>query len=98
MPSSTCTDRHTRRRRALQDAPRLTGDKLTAAQIASIEARIIEHPNGCWLWAGSVDNDGYPQVVWQCRRYRVHRLWFEYLTGEPLPRDLEIDHVCNNRR
>ena len=95
MPSTL--DRHTRRRRALSGAPRLTGDMLTLAQIASIEARIIETPT-CWLWAGSVDPDGYPQVVWQCRRYRVHRLWFEYLTGEPLPVDLEIDHTCNNRR
>lgn len=96
MPSSSL-DRHTRRRRALSGAPRLTGDKLSLAQVASIETRIIETPT-CWLWAGSVDNDGYPQVVWLGKRYRVHRLWFEHITGEALPVDLEIDHTCTNRR
>lgn len=93
MPSS----RHAQRRAQLRGAPRLTGDKLSPAQVASIEARIVETPT-CWLWAGSVDNDGYPQVVWQCRRYRVHRLWFEHIARAPLPQDLEIDHVCSNRR
>ena len=96
MPS-TSTDRHRRRRLALQSQARLSGDKMSAAQVASIEARIIETPT-CWLWAGSVDNDGYPQVVWKGKRYRVHRLWFEHVTGEALPVDLEIDHVCGCRR
>ena len=96
--SSSTSDRHARRRLALQSQARLTGDKMSAAQVASIEMRITEDSSGCWLWAGSVDNDGYPQVVWMGKRYRVHRLWFEYLAGEPLPRDLEIDHTCTNRR
>jgi hypothetical protein len=94
---SSSPSRHTRRRRALSGAPRLTGDKLSPAQVASIETRIIETPT-CWLWAGSVDNDGYPPVVWLGKRYRVHRLWFEHITGEALPVDLEIDHTCECRR
>lgn len=97
MPSST-PSRHTLRRASLRGTPRLTGDCLTPAQVASIEARIIEDSSGHWLWAGSVDNDGYPQVVWMGKRYRVHRLWFEHITREALPQDLEVDHTCTCRR
>jgi hypothetical protein len=97
MQSST-PSRHTRRRLALQSQARLTGDKLSPAQVASIEARIQETPTGCWEWVGSCDNDGYPQVVWQTKRYRVHKLWYEHRAGAPVAPGDEVDHVCNNRR
>ena len=98
MPSSTCPDRHARRRLALKGEARLTGDQMSAAQVASIEMRITEDSSGCWLWAGSVDPSGYGQVVWQTRKYRPHRLLYEYHAGAPLAADMELDHVCRNRR
>ena len=90
--------RHTRRRRALSGAPRLTGDQLTAAQVALLEARIQETPSGCWEWTGSLDSSGYGQVVWQTRKYRPHRLLFEARAGAPLAEGLEVDHLCECRR
>ena len=47
------------------------------------------HPNGCWLWGGTVDHHGYG-------RYRMrlaHRLAYLELAGE-IPDGLELDHLC----
>lgn len=55
-------------------------------------ARIRHQPNGCWLWLGSKDTNGYGQ--WRGRK--AHRAMFELVRG-PVPRGLELDHVCRNR-
>ena len=97
MPSSTCPDRHARRRLALKGEARLSGDMLTQAQLDLLMSKIQETPDGHWLWLGSVDPDGYPQAVWRCRRYRIHVLMNERAEGSPLPEGLEVDHTCNRR-
>ena len=99
MPSSTCPDRHSRRRRALSGAPRLTGDKLSQAQIDLLMSKVSEDPTtGCWLWQATVNEKGYPIVVWLTRCYRVHKLMHERAEGSPVPPGYDVDHTCNNRR
>jgi HNH endonuclease len=55
--------------------------------------------NGCWLWTGAVDKDGYGKMVladpdWAHRRHvRAHRIAYETFVG-PIPEGLEIDHLC----
>ena len=90
--------RHTRRRLALRGEARLTGDRLTSAQVAIIETKLVETASGCWEWVGSVDPDGYPQAVWMGKRYRIHKLVNERAEGSPVPPGYEVDHTCNNRR
>lgn len=51
----------------------------------------------CWLWAASVDRDGYgkfgqPTGGW----VRAHRWAYEHLVG-PIPDGLVIDHLCRVR-
>ena len=57
--------------------------------------RSIPEPNtGCWLWLGSVSQDGYSQVgkpPWS-----GHRIAFEVKHG-PVPEGMEVDHICRVR-
>lgn len=49
----------------------------------------IEAETGCWIWEGSVNNQGYPKIG---NRY-AHRASYELHVG-PIPDGLELDHLC----
>lgn len=64
-------------------------------------AAYADHPDECWLWTGQVTWNGYGRC---CRSrdgvttsYAVHRLAYE-LTCGPIPAEMTLDHLCNNRR
>ena len=98
MPSSTCPDRHTHRRRALSGAPRLDGTQLSSAQVGRLMQRIKEDDTtGCWTWQGATNAQGYGLVVWATKCYKPHRLFYEWFTGAPVAAGLEVDHLCRNR-
>ena len=51
----------------------------------------------CWLWTGADNGDGYGRAhIGGVRKY-AHRASFEFFNG-PIPEDLQIDHLCRNRR
>ena len=57
--------------------------------------------DGCWDWFGSL-NKGYGYIVFKMPRAKpvarsVYRLVYELLEGE-IPKELQIDHLCRNRR
>lgn len=58
----------------------------------------IEKPEeGCWLFLGSLDRDGYGTVgVPGLGTRRVHRIAHAVLIG-PIPEGMEIDHLCRVR-
>jgi len=58
--------------------------------------KIIPEPNsGCWLWAGSVNGDGYGKIfAFGGPRY-AHRVSYEIHKG-PIPQGMQIDHLCRN--
>lgn len=61
-----------------------------------------DNPDGCWLWTGSVDSNGYSQGFSRHlgRVEKGHRLLWAMLHG-PAPHQrtgLELDHLCKNRR
>jgi hypothetical protein len=59
-----------------------------------LELSVKEDPVfGCWLWAGSVDRDGYPTLDGR----RIYRQVYTERVG-PIPAKHEIDHVCRRRR
>lgn len=47
---------------------------------------------GCWLWVGTVRDDGYGKY----HRTYAHRLVYTALVG-PIPDDRELDHLCRVR-
>lgn len=61
----------------------------------------VDDPSGCWLWAGPVTHDGYPQMSGSGRSTTyVHRVMYELCVG-PIPDGMQIDHVyergCRHR-
>jgi hypothetical protein len=72
----------------------------TSAGRASLEERlldkIIKHENGCWNWQGHTEN-GYGRITLSGHRQVVHRAAYE-LWIEPVPKGLQVQHLCNNRR
>jgi len=68
---------------------------------ASLEERILrkveKQPGGCWVWRGDA-NQGYGQIVLSGHRRRaVHRVAYE-LWLEPIPKGLQVLHLCGSRR
>lgn len=52
--------------------------------------------NGCLLWTGCCVPCGYGQLTFAKRQFSAHRFFYEYVRG-PVPRGLELDHLCRNR-
>jgi hypothetical protein len=61
-----------------------------------IEAKFIPEPNsGCFLWFGSLNTSGYPQISVNKKLSLAHRIYYEMERG-PIPPGLVIDHLCRN--
>lgn len=54
--------------------------------------------NGCWLWTGSTDKDGYGEYRLKegGRMFKAHHLAYEDLIG-PIPSGKCVCHNCDNR-
>jgi hypothetical protein len=66
----------------------------------SLEERLLrkieKQPDGCWIWQGET-NQGYGQINLSGRRRTVHRVAYE-LWIEAIPKGLQVQHLCSNRR
>ena len=60
-----------------------------------IKAQVRLHPSGCLVWGGRMKK-GYGTLRVDGRDQYVHRLTYEARYG-PIPPNLELDHVCNNK-
>ena len=54
------------------------------------------HDTACWLWQGYTDKDGYAEMKFRGRKFRVNRVSFRTFKG-PIPQGLDVDHMCRNR-
>ena len=68
----------------------------------TIEERIIDTVDfdlttGCWNWAGTVTEKGYPWLMIKKQGKRGNRVSYAAFIGPILPGN-EIDHVCFNRK
>lgn len=52
--------------------------------------RIVVSENGCWLWQGATDRDGYGRFG---HRQLAHRAMYELAVG-PIPEGYQVDHLC----
>lgn len=51
--------------------------------------------NGCMLWKGATNKDGYGNLLWRGRYHKAHRLSWEIANG-PIPAGLRACHACDN--
>lgn len=79
--------------------------KLSARK--SIGERFMEKlevvESGCWIWKSYVDPSGYARFCFKGKNPYAgtgyaHRFSYEFFSGNPIPDDLEIDHVCRVRK
>ena len=55
----------------------------------------VRFTDDCWLWAAGVDQHGYGIYQVERKTKLAHRLSYAIFSG-PIPRHLEIDHLCRN--
>ena len=55
----------------------------------------VNNPDGCWLWTGGTDRQGYAKVAIDGRKGLGHRIAYERLV-EPIPAGLMACHTCDN--
>ena len=59
--------------------------------------RYTENEQGCWIWTGTVLNNGYGQVKLRTRKHLTHRFFYEHIVG-PIPDGMYLDHLCREKR
>lgn len=62
---------------------------------------LVNEDTGCWIWQGAVAPNGYGRCgvpgEKPHRTTAAHRYYYERIHG-PVPRSLDLDHLCRNRR
>lgn len=53
----------------------------------------VRGPDECWLWTAGRFTGGYGQVELGRRPWGAHRIAYELTVG-PIPKGLQIDHLC----
>lgn len=61
-----------------------------------LEGYIPEPNSGCWLWTGTVNDEGYGLIKVRGRIIRAHRAAYEDLVG-PIPAGKLVCHKCDVR-
>lgn len=60
----------------------------------SIKERIIIDDEGCWIWQGYKDRDGYGRMRLEGKERFTHRISYEAWVA-PLEKDKVIMHLCD---
>lgn len=53
-------------------------------------------PNGCWIWIGRKNTDGYGTCIHQGKRCRAHRYVLEVVNGIEITKP-QVHHTCENK-
>lgn len=56
----------------------------------------VDKSGDCWLWTAGMYTQGYGAFAIRRKSHRAHRLAYQLLVG-PIPKGLELDHLCRNR-
>lgn len=67
-----------------------------AERVARAMAKIEKRADGCWIWRGRINSDGYGMTGWTSFEPSAHRFTYRVLVG-PIPEGLTLDHLCRNR-
>lgn len=58
----------------------------------------IAKSDGCWEWTGHLNDQGYGYIRWEGREQPAHRVVLSLSTRSTIPNNLQVDHLCRNRR
>lgn len=64
---------------------------------ARLLSKVVPGEGGCWIWTGALLPTGYGQMWNGSKPTSAHRLSYELRYG-PIPKGLQIDHLCRVRR
>lgn len=56
----------------------------------------VDDATGCWVWTGTMDQNGYARMNDQGKQWTVHR-WSYVRSCGNVPIGLQLDHLCRNR-
>src|SRR6267378_1916650 len=59
--------------------------------------KITELENGCLIWTGAINSDGYGAFWINGRCFGAHQVGFALLHGRPCKSELELHHKCETR-
>jgi len=68
--------------------------KLTP--LAVLDRYTAKSEDGCWLWTGIKDDDGYGRITVNRKTWGVHRFSYTHAVGS-IPNGLCVCHHCDNR-
>lgn len=58
--------------------------------------KIFVSPNGCWIWTGSLDTNGYGKFKLNGKSRSVHRISYAFFNRE-IPEGMTVNHTCCKR-
>ena len=68
---------------------------MDKSPISRFMNKVRKQPDGCWVWIGANNGNGYGQFVENGKKKRGHVWAFEHWKHK-VPAGLEIDHKCRN--
>ena len=81
--------------RRLGRAPAPLRKVVTGTLEERVAQSIEKQPDGCWIWTGHLNDQGYGLISIKNREMRAHRVAYEMAKG-PIPRGRVLDHSCHN--
>lgn len=58
----------------------------------------VDKTDDCWNWTGGITGRGYGAFYVDGAQRPAHRHALEMAMGASVPTDLDVDHLCRNRR
>jgi hypothetical protein len=55
--------------------------------------KAFQQSDGCWIWRGPYDKNGYGHLKHKQIDYRAHRFIYETMVGL-IPDGKQLDHLC----
>lgn len=65
--------------------------------LRDISSQCTKNSDGCWIWPGAKNADGYGVVRHSGTPTYVHKLTYKLYTGSDAPARAVLDHTCRNR-